>query len=187
MEKNIQYDDVINAAASAYTAYDNDYLLNYGGQELLKDFKALYSGYDISGANAEFLRRDKQQRAGIENALARMQLSNNQALTEAQMIRNLQAQNKTLKNRNALLQAGNDITLLGLSQGQRMERLVETQIQLQANHISVEQAEKVAEQKAVDKNISKNRAASIAIHKRFEEALTAGDKKRRLRDAWNKK
>ena len=67
-------------------------------------------------------------------------------LTEAQTRRTLYGMNKNAVSRNALLQVGNDVALLGLQQTQRTQSLMLSAIETQANYHALEQEKEAREQ-----------------------------------------
>lgn len=174
LKKHVQEKDLVKSFVKLYGVYKGGELIRGKSMDISKDFKALYAGYDISGPSAEIYEMDQQARQSAETALARVNLTYEQALDEGQLLRNLQNQNRTVDSQNALIQSGNDIALLGITQSRRLEALAASQNQLQAEHIAREQSEKVSRIKAHEDWRKREREWGDRLRKAREERKGKG-------------
>ncbi len=86
-----------------------------------------------------YMQWDTRSRDNVRAALESVGANREQLITEGQLIRNLQQQSQSVSGQKQAIQVGNDIALAQIAQNQRLQVLLERQIELQANYQLQEQ------------------------------------------------
>ena len=161
-----------------HRAMQNDSIISYQAGSVNDEFAHEYpsykaylaQGYGIEhGGNASYVAWDAQNQANMAAALNTVNLNRDQVLTEGQMLDLINRQAKTTKSRKALMQLGNDLALTQVRQARRMENLLQTQIVLQANYLSAEQARSNREQAASANNWEREKEYLDMMSQKFDE------------------
>ena len=100
-----------------------------------------------------YMQWDTRSRDNVRAALESVGANREQLITEGQLIRKLQQQSQSVSGQKQAIQVGNDIALAQIAQNQRLQVLLERQIELQANYQLQEQDRR-----------EKDRAASDRLH-----------------------
>lgn len=94
---------------------------------------------------------DDRSRNNVRSALEAVGANSEELITEGQLIRKLQQQSESARGQKQAMQVGNEIALAQMAQNQRLQLLLQRQIELQSNY-QLQQQDKEEKARAIRDN-----------------------------------